>query len=85
MRYLLLTDNEDGRLLVACADYEEMEKVGAAAVWSDGGVSAWPLPEKAIVADAALIEQLEEGQELHEISDAHRARMHIGIVDVSNV
>lgn len=50
MKFVLLTDDDDGAVLVACEDQKAAEAVGNAAVWGSGGVSAWLLPE-AVVAD----------------------------------
>ncbi len=46
--YVLLTDDDDGTALIACPDEDTAEKVGAAAVFNDGDVSAWRVPTHAI-------------------------------------
>lgn len=52
--FVLLTDNDNCTLLVACEDVDEARKIGSAAVFSDGDTSAWLIPAHA-TADAAWV------------------------------
>lgn len=63
MKYLLLTDKDNGTALVACRDSSEADRLAAAAVFSDGGVSAWIVPDLAIVATDDLYDQLRDGHD----------------------
>lgn len=59
---VLLTDNDDNSLLVDCPSVLEADEVGQAAVWSDGGVSAWLVDgAMEIPYSPEVVEQLRAG------------------------
>lgn len=59
--YVLLTDTNNDSLLVSCADAGEATALASAAVWSDGGVSAWLWPEDCVRVNADMVRDLREG------------------------
>lgn len=61
LHMILLTDDNDGTALIACESAELAEEIGAAAIWSDGGVSAWQVPEVALVGSQDIVETLRGG------------------------
>lgn len=64
---VILIDTHDEVLVVDCADDAEAEAVGAAAIWSDGGVSAYLLPEGSVKASKALFEALRDGGRIDDV------------------
>jgi hypothetical protein len=68
MVYVLLTDTNSGTLLVACPNQETASEVGSAAVWSDGGVSAWLVPDLATTQINEVIAGLREGYYLSQLN-----------------
>lgn len=63
MKYVLLTDSDNGCALISCRDDSEAERIGAAAVWASAGMSAWLVPDLAIVASDELYDQLVAGHD----------------------
>jgi hypothetical protein len=61
MEYVLLTDNDDGTALIACPDQAAAEQVASAAVFNDGGVSAWRVPRHALTDWRRVRTALNEG------------------------
>lgn len=61
---VLLTDDHDATLLVECPTEAAAEELGYAAIFSDGGVSAWRVPEAGRPVTADLVRQLREGSSL---------------------
>lgn len=71
MKYVLLTD-DDGGILVACPDEAAAESLGAAAIFNDGGVSAWLVPARAIGWDYERVKEiLAAGGSLADVEDAN--------------
>ena len=65
-RYVLLTDDDNGTILVSCQDTAQAEALARAAVFSDGGVSAWYLPSLVVRhADWMLVELQESANTSH--------------------
>lgn len=82
MKYVLLTDSDNGCALVQCTDETEANAVAAAAVFSDGGVSAWLVPTMALPDSEALRDALREGYstyDLHEGFGAERPENYINL------
>lgn len=74
MRFLLLTDDDDGTLLIACEDREQAERLASAAVFSDGGVSAWLVPARTLevgngVDEDYLIQHLQDGWSTYDLHE----------------
>lgn len=73
MKYVLLTEDER-TLLVACPDAATAESVGAAAIFNDGGgVSAWLVPDTAVIEFERVKEILDEGGSISDIDAANLA------------
>jgi hypothetical protein len=70
MIYVLLTDNDNGTALIACEDHEMAHQIGSAAIYSDGGVSAWLVPDQAIPASDDIIKQLRDGEDTADLHEA---------------
>lgn len=66
---VLLTDNDDQSLTVWCPDMDTAEKLGRAAIYSDGGVSAWKI-NAPIHFTPMLIQWLRSGFSLDQIRQA---------------
>lgn len=69
--YVLLTDNNNATFLVACPDGEGAERVGIAAIFNDGGVSAWRLPDWAVTDHEAVRQILNRGEGIAELFEAN--------------
>lgn len=70
---LLLTDGHDDTMLVEFASADDAGHVGMAAVFSDGGVSAWLVPEVAVDGDThkdRLLDLLREGSNIDGVRSA---------------
>lgn len=65
---VLLTD-DDGSLTVWCPDMDSAEKLGRAAIYSEGGVSAWKVGSP-IPFDPELIQWLRSGFSVAEVKQA---------------
>lgn len=65
--FVLLIDQDDGTALVACPDEETADQVGAAAIWSSGGVSAYRVPTWALADTEAVVERLRDGRDTSEL------------------
>jgi hypothetical protein len=65
---VLLTD-DDGSLTVWCPDMATAEKLGRAAIYSEGGVSAWKVTAP-VEFDPMLIQWLRSGFSVAEIRTA---------------
>lgn len=83
--YVLLNDNDNGAALVQCATMADAEAVGAAAIFSDGGVSAWLVPKRAIEDSEALRERLRDGETTHEIHEATESYKDVSVVSPEDV
>jgi hypothetical protein len=70
MIYVLLTDTNDGSALIACPTPEAADSVGAAAILNDGGVSAWLVPESAVIDHEKVTEILKQGGRIGDIAAA---------------
>ncbi len=68
--YVLLTDDDDGTMLVACEDREQAEATAVAGVFSDGGVSAWLIPATALTQPEAVQNILRDGGNCHDLFEA---------------
>jgi len=66
---LLLTDDDNATLLVRCLDQAGADHVGRAAIYSDGGVSAWVVPTHAFTDAAVIAGRLHEGGDLSDVHD----------------
>lgn len=74
-RLVLLTDTDDSTMLVECPDHATAEKVGRAAIYSDGGVSAWIIPVTPYVDGShigTLIQALRSGSSIGYVKDLLR-------------
>lgn len=69
--YVLLTDSDDGTALVACPDPQAAETVAAAAVYSDGGVSAWRVPPRAYAKHRKAAKILRKGGDTNDLHEAN--------------
>lgn len=67
--YVLLTDSDDGTALVACPDEAAAEKVAAAAVFTDGDVSAWLLPTLALSDWEKVATRLRKGDSTYDLHE----------------
>jgi hypothetical protein len=72
---VLLTDRDNSTYLVRCPDIDTAERVAAAAVFSDGGVSAWLVPDEpghvvgpTITDLRRITEPLQDGLDLVELA-----------------
>ncbi len=70
--FMLLTDEEDDVVLIACPSQEVAEEVGRAAIWSDGSVSAWLVEPQAITNTTTVIKRLREGHSVVGLGDLAR-------------
>lgn len=67
---VLLTDDDDSTLLVQCPDEGTAQRVGGAAIFNDGGVSAWRVPTHAHTDLDLIIARLKESDNLREVHSA---------------
>lgn len=65
--FVLLTDNDNDTALIACRGKEIAESVARAAVFNDGGVSAWLVPNTALVQPSVVQDALEGGAAIRHI------------------
>jgi len=65
--YVLLTDSDNDSLLLSCESAERATEVAGAAVWSDGGVSAWLWPEDVVPLTDTHIQDLREGARIADL------------------
>lgn len=71
--YVLLTDDNNATFLVAASTEDNAEQVAAAAVFSDGGVSAWRVPTMALRDNDNLRDLLRQGYNLNYLHDVYQA------------
>jgi hypothetical protein len=67
---VLLTDSDDNTIVILAANMAEAERVGGAAVYHDGGVSAWVIPSHGFRRTAKVVKVLRRGgsvSDLHEL------------------
>jgi len=69
--YVLLTDSDNDSLLISCESAERAVEVAGAAVWSDGGVSAWLWPEDVVHLSDEHIQDLREGAQIANLDRTH--------------
>lgn len=72
MQFVLLTDSDNATMLIACPDDATAQEVAGAAVFSDGGVSAWLVPERAVYVGASwysIVDKLREGWDITNLHD----------------
>lgn len=77
--YVLLTDDDNATALVECEDQAQAEATAAAAVFSDGDVSAWLVPGRAFTDAELVADLLRESNNcsaLHEAYDNGNLRTH---------
>lgn len=65
---LLVGERHGDVMLVECQTEDQRERLGRAAIWSDGGVSAWPVElDGAESYSDRLVELLKQGFQLHQV------------------
>ena len=67
MHYVLLTDNDNATAMIGCPDAETADTVAAAAVFSDGGVSAWLVPDGCFTSTQEIITMLRDGADCDDL------------------
>jgi hypothetical protein len=68
--YVLLTDNDDGYALVACPSGADATSLASTAIFNDGDVLAWRVPDSAITDWERVREILRDGGGINEIEAA---------------
>lgn len=69
MIYVLLTDSDDTTVLVACADQNTADEVGSSAIFADGDVSAYIVPDWALTNTNEVIDRLRKSQNCTDLAD----------------
>lgn len=67
---VLLTDDQDSTLLVHCPDAESANHLASAAVFNDGGVSAWLVPTTSRPVTPEIIDGLQRGDNIASLLDS---------------
>jgi len=83
--YVLLTDNDNGAALIQCDTMRDAEVVGRAAIFADGGVSAWLLPKRAITGSENVRSGLREGWTTHDLHEATESYRDVSVVSPEDV